>query len=174
MMKRGQFFLVAALIIVIFIVGLASIYTSVNTADEDRGVYDLSEEFNYEGKQVIDYGVFSGSTEEEIIIYVKELAKYYGESNPDKGIIIVYGNRNTARVLEVVETSTGGWGIGGAEEGTGTTDVEETIITNQGESVEVVIDESSEPIQFELNEQTQNFYIIISKSSGQDTYVATN
>ena len=54
MHKRGQFFLIAALVVVGILVGLSIAYTTVRTPREETQIYDLSEEIYYEGAQVID------------------------------------------------------------------------------------------------------------------------
>ena len=44
MNKRGQFFLIAAVVVIAILVGLAALYSVADTPQEDSVVFDLSKE----------------------------------------------------------------------------------------------------------------------------------
>lgn len=58
MNKRGQFFLVAAFVIVGIILGLTSTINYTKLQQDRESFYDQAEEVEHETKQVIDYGVY--------------------------------------------------------------------------------------------------------------------
>ena len=90
--KKGQFFLIAALVIVVIILGLASIQVSTKVSKENVRIYDLTNEIDLEGKSVVDHGVFADKTPAEVEDYMEELLTYYVETNPDSNFAIVYGD----------------------------------------------------------------------------------
>jgi len=66
MVKKGQVFLIAALVIVSILIGLGAIYNTVNVSAEDIQIYDLSDEISFEASQVLDSGVFHGTDKGKI------------------------------------------------------------------------------------------------------------
>src|SRR3989344_2736787 len=70
MNKRGQFFLIAAVVIAGILIGLGAVYVSLSSQKEDRIVYDLTKEISYEASRVIDKG--------ELGAFKKELQEFQG------------------------------------------------------------------------------------------------
>src|SRR3989344_5796941 len=99
MKKRGQFYLVAALVIIGVIASLATVYNSVKVSEEDISVYDLSEEINFEALQLLDSGLFNNLEEEEIEIFITNLTQYYSTLNPDTDIVVIYGDKREVKVI---------------------------------------------------------------------------
>jgi hypothetical protein len=72
MRKRGQFYLIAAMIVILIFSGLAIVYTRVSSNDEGVSLIDLSEEIYFEGNKLIDNRVFSdrsGEIVEDLKLY---------------------------------------------------------------------------------------------------------
>lgn len=101
MNKRGQFYLIAALVIIIIISGLVYIYIKAETPAEDIVVYDLTEEINFEASQVIANGIFEGKDKEEIKGELEKLSQHYSDQNPDVDITFayVYGDEQKAYII---------------------------------------------------------------------------
>lgn len=178
--KRGQFFLVAALVIVGILIGLAGIYTQVSTPKEDSAVYDLSSELNYESLQVIDQGVYSETSEEDMNKNILNLTDYYVNKNPQKDFAIVYGDRDSLTVLAytvtpvgTVSTSTGGT--------TQSHTVSRTVLrstTTDGENNSIVGDYvvirfKGQTYSFKLGSGT-SFYSVLSSESGNQKFVSAD
>lgn len=91
--KRGQFYLVAAIIIVAAIVGFATVTNSAKRADETR-VYDLGEELEIEGDQVMEHGVINPDVQIEEIMtnFSRKYSAYVQGGNLE--IIFVFGNKD--------------------------------------------------------------------------------
>jgi hypothetical protein len=176
MNKKGQMFLVAALIIVTLAIGLTTIYTSVQAPKEDTSVYDLSDEISFEGASVLDHGVFS--PESDLEGNINSLRKDYSALNPDSDVIIVYGDKETITQVTYYESSVDS---GSVTFGAGGSDI--TVQTFQKRellSVTPVIDENTNTVTISLPDlppqkfilsEGQNFYIIISKQNGEEKYV---
>jgi hypothetical protein len=102
--RRGQFFLVAAIIIIGIVIVLASSVNSVRVGNDQESFYDLSEEIGFETKQVLDYGVFDVNAETVDILlldFLQDYANYiageetlfvYGDSNGVQGLIFMNGD----------------------------------------------------------------------------------
>jgi hypothetical protein len=107
MNKRGQFFLIAAMVIIGILFGLSAIYTTIDTPPEDSFVYDLSKEINFEAGSVIDQGVFFSINEEERNSHVENLTDYYSAANLGTDLVIVYGNKTEMVALFYTSRDTG-------------------------------------------------------------------
>jgi len=101
MNKRGQFYLIAALVIILIISGLVYIYIKAETPVEDIVVYDLTEEIDFEANQLIANGMFEGKSKEEIKEKIEKLSQHYSDENPDVDITFayVYGNEESAYII---------------------------------------------------------------------------
>ena len=176
--KRGQFFLVAALVISGILIGLATIYTKVDAPKENTAVYDLSQELNYESLQVIDQGVFTGLTQEQLNNQIINLTAYYVAKEPNKEFVVVYGDSDSITVNRYSKSDAGNAGIS-----TGGRLTSETIQINQNTQ------EQLNPSQEELGKkvclkffndrevcynlrQGQNFIAGVSFTDKNQSYVA--
>ncbi len=124
MEKKGQFFLIAALVIIALILGLVTVRNVARSSSEDVTLYDFSREFSYEGSQVIDQGIYTLLPEESIYGNTKFLGKlYYDTQDEDTEFFIIYGNNNVAYYSCTGDTETC---LGSACETTCTRKVEDT------------------------------------------------
>jgi hypothetical protein len=173
--KKGQFFLIAALVIVGIIATLAAVNFSTKTPKEDVTIYDLSKEIDYESNQLIDYGVYKGAGSMEINSDVLALVGNYSSSNPDTDILVVYGNEQLVRGVLFSKESTGVEAIsaGGVPKGQfefSQTAIPLTTIIKDQKNVEVML-ENKRLANFTLN-PGENFYLILQKEVGGERLVA--
>lgn len=90
MNKRGQIFLMAALIIAGILIGLVRISNQSTTRDEPEAFFDLSDEISFETKRVLDYGVIN--SELNISGLASQLLSNYSELIGNNDVAFVYGN----------------------------------------------------------------------------------
>ena len=171
--KRGQFFLLAALVISTILIGLATLYTQVNAPKEDTAVYDLSSELNYESLQVIDNGVYTDLSQDEIYGNIVNLTNYYFEKDSSSDLVIVYGNSSQIHVLLFTAKESGSVGVStGGRSVTNRVynlDVEE----NEGEVLGSAVSFHFGGQIYSVNiSQGQTFSTIFKKVRGNQTYVA--
>lgn len=178
MNKEGQFFLIAALVIVGIVVGLGAISITTRTAPTETAVYDLSKEIDYESNQVIDSGIYQSLSSGEISQDVISLASDYSALNPGTDILVVYGNEEGVTGVLFSENSTGFAGIstGGGQgaEVVLTTTFQRTLVTdiNRDDNIIIVyIDPNAPPREFDL-QPGQNFYLILRRTVGEEQIVA--
>lgn len=108
-MKRGQFFLAAAIIIVIILFGVFSVSNYVKKEEKKTIVYDLKKEFGLEGGKVIDWTIYHGEDSSEFIKNWTILYMSEKERSLDN-FVVVYGNSTSIFKVNLVET--GGASIG--------------------------------------------------------------
>ncbi len=171
MKKRGQFFLVAALVIIAVVASLATVYNNVQVSEEDVSVYDLSDEINYEILQYLDSGSFYALSSEEIDNYLSDLIQVYAQSYPQTEIVIVYGNKTTLTWLVYNLTNIGGpcltdnscWPIAEGNIWKGT----EEVVGNQA-----TVTFGTTTYTFDVKEEGQNFFLVLKKEGDGDIFVS--
>ncbi len=91
--KRGQFFLLAAVIISAVVISLGVGMNRAVVNDEPGSFYDFSYEVKREVGAVLDYEVYSGfDNSTNLTEFVDLLAKEIEERSPGSDFIFMYGN----------------------------------------------------------------------------------
>jgi len=173
MNKRGQFFLIAALIIAGIVLSLAAIYNFTSSREEDTQFYDLSSEIGFEGNKVLEHGVYSS---QEIDLLIRQIGNVYSEAISEQSnstIVFLYGDIDSMTQLTYETKSQGSIGIG-----TGGEPQEKAVYTTQVitgpaniEGNKVKINIADETYEFELK-SGENFFIIIQKEKFDEKLVA--
>jgi len=177
MNKKGQFFLIAAVIISIIIISLGTIYIATKTVPgSGKQVYDLSREIEFESNKLIDHGVFNALTQEQKTESLTNLMDYYAKTNPDTDLIMIYGDESgtITKALFYQERSSGSFSIGQAK--TTITTIEPIDISND---ITLKLDENKilvnlnadTQIEFDL-EPGENFFIVLAKQIGDEKIVS--
>jgi hypothetical protein len=175
MKRRGQFYLIAALVIVGIIAGIVSIYNFAKTSEEKTVVYDLTSEIDYEASQVIDRGIFQNLTEKNLSSQLENITDYYSKVNPGSDLVIVYGNETTLTIIYYNNSESGSVGIwfGGSTISIpleSATKYKTTQEYSPGENINVII-----PPNINYNfylAQGQIFYLVFRKEAGEESYVS--
>jgi len=174
--KRGQFFILAAMIIIGVVVSLATAVNSIEVGNDNEAFYDLAlREVGPETKRVLDYGVFNTvDTNSLIEDFLTEYANYIAKEE----VLFVYGDRGGVNFtgLSFIAESVGQVGIftGGIPE----------TVTIQGtteDTAVVLYDNINEKITVEINgifyefnlRDGQNFFFVIIKEENDEKFVAT-
>jgi hypothetical protein len=94
--KKGQFYIISAVVIIILIVSIVAIRNSTSVKKPSEKFYDMSEVLKLEGRQVIENAEFKGtdvqtSTENYLSLFYKYLEEH---TNEDFSLIVIYGNIN--------------------------------------------------------------------------------
>jgi hypothetical protein len=179
MNKKGQFFLIAALVIVAILFGLSTVYTTVETPSEDQFVYDLSKEIKYESNTVIDSGIFNALTEQQRNENVENLTDHYSSSNLGTDFIVVYGNKTEMTALFYTTQNTGSIGInlGGSEILSHTVDqtrkYNSTFSLNETDHEVTVLIDQDVKYTFKVR-PGQMFFIILKKERQGEQFVSAS
>ena len=111
--KEGQFYFIAAFIIIAVLSGLSVIYTSIKTQNENIDVNELAKEVRYEVNQLIDNRALTGVNDNQIADNIKDVSSYY-KNRYSIDVIIIYGSDslgyiiNSDAVKQVVPTDKNG------------------------------------------------------------------
>lgn len=103
MNKRGQFYIIAALIIAAIIAGLVSEANYAIRRPKPVKFYDLSKDYEAEVTRIIDSGVYQGKSDVEIngdvANFTKQFLEYAQEKDPNLQLFYLYGNNNSITVV---------------------------------------------------------------------------
>jgi len=172
MRKRGQFLLIAALIIAVIVFGIGTIFVSTKTSKEDITLFDLSDEISFEGGKVVDNGIFTGGDIQENVL---QLSLIYKNLNPNSDIIILYGNRTLVNLIIFEDEDEGeiNSNFGGNTINLVTVpaayepDITQIIPTNNMVTLTLL----NSTYEFDVREG-QNLYLIVIRERGGETFVA--
>lgn len=174
--KRGQFFLIAAAVIVTIIIGSTTIVNSVKVKDSNEHFYDLSREINFETKQVLDYGVFNdfGDIESLIKGFLFQYANYIRQEQ----VVFIYGDKNSLNALVFEETMLGSIGLSSGvstsiEDIVGNVFADVTIQDIDSDSEIDVVTIRINNIDYDFNlREGENFFLVIIKEEDGEKFVA--
>ena len=171
MQHKGQFYLMAAIVIIGLIVGFATIRNYASTRTEQSNVVDLSTELALEGARVIDFGVYSG---ENIQDKMEDFAKKYSlyiDISTGKSLLFITGNvEDGLKAFSINSVNTGS--VTAGESGIDFESIELTNVQLEivGDSVKVRF--GDDEYSFDLTEG-ENFYFLISQQIGDDGVVTS-
>lgn len=173
MKRRGQFYIVMAIILVVIILGFAGVSNLFKKSDDVR-IYDLKDELNIEGAEVVDYGVYKEydqtSMNSLIEKFTRDYSLYAGEG---KELYFIYGNEAGVHVGAYQDVVIGSISINLGAEDTGLEITRESYTTttyspDADKKVKIKIDESSYDFELKPN---QNFYFVIAKKTDTGRYI---
>lgn len=175
--KKGQFYLIAAIIIVVIMVG----FLSVSNYSKRKGfinLFDLGEELEIESGEVLDYGVYNDFTENEIVSLITNFTETYSiYAGEGKVMYFLFGDEDRVVVAGYSETLDEIYvNIGSNQDKVtyyfeiGNASYEAVTYYPQGEEVTVRI--AGITYDLDLNEGDY-FYFVISQEIEGETYVVT-
>jgi len=101
MNKKGQFFLLAAVIIASVVISLGAIKSSVIVSSGGESLDDLVEEVMGESRNVIEYEIASGGAFlSSVAPFANEMSDFVSGREPYANFLFVFGNSNTLMILE--------------------------------------------------------------------------
>lgn len=177
--KRGQFYIVAAIIIVLIAVGFLAV-SNYTTTEEDIRIYDLRDKLDIESAKVLDHGTYQELNDTELKQLLINFTRQYNDT--EENLLFIFGDENNVTIIEYSELEPSN--ITFVEEG----EEEETDITleenGDGESrqgefssgtgiVRVIVTFGEEDYTFEIKEG-ENFYFIIQIEFKGGEYVVTS
>ena len=171
MNKRGQFFLIATIIIVSLIIGLATSINSVKVGSANEAFFRLGDEVKYEGDRVFDYGTYNAADTD---LLIQEFLETYANYIAQEEILFIYGNENYLTGLIFTNNVTGSVGID-----TGGIPNEITIQEIIGQIAKVTVDDEGKII-VEIDgisyifkpRQGENFFVLMRKNQDGEKFVA--
>lgn len=172
---RGQFYLLAAVIIVGLIVGFIAV-SNYSKQSSSIKLYDLGKELEIESVRVLDYGVYSEFDEVQMANLLQGFIELYSDYGGEvEKIIFIFGNTETITVMGYQELQEEiiyidiGEGRSPLILTRGETAYETYEITDNKDAIVIIIIEGV-TYEFELN-PGENFYFIIAQEIEGEEYV---
>lgn len=95
MNKRGQFYLIATLVIIGIIAGLAATYNKAVVRPTFSKQEALTNEMQFELNKVIENGLYNNLPQSEIDAHLREITDHYGRTNRDTYLLFIIGDKTT-------------------------------------------------------------------------------
>ena len=164
--RKGQFYLIAAIIIATVIIGLTAIL-NYSRIEPNIKIYDLKEEIQTESRNVFDYGLNAGYGDAQFNTLLIDFTKDYIDYQGDKNLYFVFGSRTNMTVSgyqkeDKVVSINSIQVTNRAGEFTGS--------VNPGGADEMTLNIDSLQYNFPVN-KGRNFYFVVSQKSEGGEYI---
>ena len=197
-MKRAQFYIIAAAIISVLLVGLAATVNYAIVSSTPTKFYDLKQMYQLEAPQVVDQGIYQGNINDinqTLANFTDIFYKNAKASDPNIQITVIYGNSSkispynygaenavitsptatqtiqSSQVSSVTNLQVAGGNNVGVTSNIPTKGFLSDLI-NPGKKISVVIGNLSYNVS--LGDQQYFYFIIISKKPSGEVNVATS
>ncbi len=176
MNKRGQFYILAAIIIGLALSGVLSVKTYAISKSEPRTITDMGSELNEEGMRIVDYGIYNSQDLGGLLNqFDEEYAPYFLKKTQKTNLVFLYGDKTELYSVQYNTQSTGTISavIGGVSPTWENSNiiVNRTLVDSSGD--EVVVNILGKEFEFDLKDN-EMFYFIITQEQGDETYVKRN
>ncbi|MBS3079723.1 hypothetical protein J4218_06385 [Candidatus Pacearchaeota archaeon] len=174
--KRAQFYLLAAVIVVLVIMSLSSVVTYSIIRSQPKSTQELSQNLRTESPNVIRYGIFNNQNMSSLMQNFTEadFANYF-ELSPDydtTNITFVYGNKSELNIVNYTKEESGSTCVGNSCSSSRTTQSEKKTFT-PGPGNNITVEINGRNYTFELQEG-QIFYFVISNEQNGEIFIQTN
>jgi len=188
--KRGQFFIMTAIILSVFLLSMTLTVNEVVATEKDNNFYNYADGIERESSNVLDYQVFSDVPVGDLADFVSKLEVDFQDKELSGNFLFIYGNSSLIRVKNlgaenielngetgeisldgsgsVVESRIRVAGIGNVVAGSYNTDNEYVLEDIGNDDIEVSFNE--QVYKFPVSDVNQVIFII-QKDVGDETYV---
>lgn len=167
--KSGQFYLIAAIILVTVIIGVTAI-SNFAKRETQTEFSALRDELQIESANVIDYGSYNGFGSAQINGLLQDFTQNYIDTGTGKNLYFIFGNKNNVTVKGYQELDRAVSIISGNTELLITSVKGEFIGSIDPETANVIVKIGDSNHEFEVKEG-ENFYFIISQVSGGGEFI---
>lgn len=177
--KRAQFYLVAAIIIVLAISGIASVKTYAVIKSEPRKIQDIGSELREETTRIVDYGVYSKENLTKVLnnFTDSEFAPYFLKKTENTNIVFIYGDAIELYSVQYLPENTGTVyaTLGGAssEWYPVVSYANRTKIDTTAGLTNVTVTALGKDFNFEVREN-EMFYFLITQEKDGEVYIERN
>ena len=173
--KRGQFYLIAAIFIILIMFGTTSIATQALVKPEPRTIKDLGDELNRETYKIIEHGVVKDTGLTKLIesFSKKDMAKYILKNSEDASIVFVYGNEGDYNAIAIDNEGIGKITIGKAKFETKVHRGKKEPLTKDSSGKFLELEVNKIPYKFKIK-PNEMFYFLIVKSREGEVFIERN
>ncbi len=168
MKKKGQFYIVAAVVIVVILFSISTIHNSTEISDEYSSLYTLADEIKFENSQILDNSAIFNLEEQQTLSRVQEYLSYVSQKNPSTKILAVY---STEQNIHFISYNNANSDVSGTYENQEIwqpgVDSSESLQTLTKNSDSIVLEISSDSQTLNIPEGPQFFVILINEKNGE-------
>ena len=173
MNKRGQFYIIAAVIIIMAIAGIASVKTYTLVTSKPRSIESMANELREEGFRIVDYGIYNKENITKLLNnFTDNYAPYFLKKTGNANVIFVYGNKSDLFSAKFDNIGTGRIsatiGSGGSTWNMYTDFVNRTkidVASLPGNSVRVTI--FNKDYNFDIKNNEMFYFVIVQEKDGE-------
>lgn len=166
--KKGQIFIIAAIIIIVVLISLAGISNKSYFTKTPEKFYDLSNNLQLEGYNLYDYGKYNKKDAKEIINNFTEVFSNYIQATGENTEFMVIQGNNRNVTWTTYESSVGGVSLGSMEVQSGSLSAYPHSLPSPGNSVTITF--SNNTYNFELTDEDTVIFVL-TKSEGFNSWV---
>jgi hypothetical protein len=109
MNKRGQFYIITAIIIIVILSGLTTLTTFVVTKPKLSSIETISSNLKKEAPRIINYGIYNERNLASLLnnFTDNEFGPYFLKKTKNSNIVFIYGNKTSLFATQYNTTSTG-------------------------------------------------------------------
>lgn len=174
MNSKSQFYIVAAIMIVLILSAMTEVSTYIIVKYAPLTIDDISNDLSRESYNIVEYGIYN---EKDLNLLLDDFTgKYVGEyflkKTKDANIIFVYGNKKNLRAVQYTEGKQGEIRLGSVSwvSLTPFAKVKELGNVEGKELIEVEFPDLNRKYNFELKDN-EMFYFVIIKESGEEIFI---
>ncbi|MEK6859192.1 MAG: hypothetical protein AABX54_00100 [Nanoarchaeota archaeon] len=173
--KKGQFYIIAAIIIVIIISGIAGISTFIVVNPEPKTMEDINLNLREETSRIIDYGIYNGTdlTSLEENFTEKDFASYILDRTNNANMTFIYGNKSGLKMIEYSTTDAGNSCLGSSCVDSLAANIKRSNIQVDADDKTTEVTLLNKKFLFKLRKNEMFYFVIIKEKEGE-IYVKTN
>jgi len=175
MNKKGQFYLVAAMLIVLVVSGFAGVSSYALINAEPQTINEVREDLSRESYHIIEYGVYNEQdvTTLETSFIGEQMGNFFLEKTQDANIVFIYGNKKNLKALQYDRGSQGDISVGGSGWISHAAIARIKDLGDVSGQDSVFVELLNNTYSFAIKDN-QLFYFVIVKESDEGVYVTTS
>jgi hypothetical protein len=178
MNKRGQFYIIAAVLIIVIVSSITAVTNYAITNPSPKPLESLSNNLEQEGPRIVDYGIYTRNDVNNVLnnFTSNDFAPYFLKKTNNPNIVFVYGNKTNLYgvVYNLTSTGTITASIGGQTTWDTTGIYAKTTIINPAPgSSSVNVTMLGKTFQFDLRNNEMFYFVIMQQKQGE-TYIKKN
>lgn len=175
MNKGGQFYVVAAMLIVLTLAGFSGVGNYVLVNSEPETIEEVARDLSRESYSITEYGLYNDENVDLLLggFAGEQIGDFFLDKTEDANIIFLYGSKKDLKALQYKEGSQGSINVGGTRLVVDTPIYEVINLGDVSGQEEVEITLLDNIYTFELNDN-QIFYFVVVKERGDEVFVKTN
>lgn len=176
--KRGQFYLIAAVIIATVLIGIATVSNYVRqTSDSGAAMNNARDSLQVESARTVDYGTNQGFNDTQMKTLLTNFTENYINYTLSGSGYFIFGTQSGIRFIAYQKDSSGGADTITFDYGNGET----SLAITQGQIFSQDFTPTGSTVKIKINgfqysftlSKAENFYFVLSQKTSGGTYIVT-